>query len=107
MDPSIQKALPYVDDKPVGAADFYFAINATFRFILKQFGMDGLKKYWSDLATSYFAPVTHAWKIHGLKGVAAYEEAFFRAESGSQVEVVSEADRVTVHVKVCPAISHL
>ena len=25
--------LPYSDSKPIGAADFYFAINATFRFI--------------------------------------------------------------------------
>ncbi len=27
-------------------ADFYFAINATFRFILKRFGREGLRQYW-------------------------------------------------------------
>jgi ABC-type sugar transport system permease subunit len=31
-------ALPHTDCKKVGAADFYFAINATFRFIENQFG---------------------------------------------------------------------
>ena len=30
--------LPFTDTKPTGAADFYFAINATFRFIQKRLG---------------------------------------------------------------------
>ena len=52
--------LPYTDTKPVGAADFYFAINATFRFVLGSFGMEGLRRYWTDLGTQYYAPVVGA-----------------------------------------------
>ena len=42
--------LPYTDKKLVGAADFYFAINATFRFVLNRFGLAGLRQYWTELS---------------------------------------------------------
>jgi hypothetical protein len=100
-------ALPYTDNKPVGAADFYFAINATFRFILNRFGPEGLRQYWTDLGTRYFAPVSSAWKTRGLNGIAAYWKAFFAAEPGADVEVTAAPDSVTLKVNVCPAIRHL
>lgn len=99
--------LPYVDNKPVGAADFYFAINATFRFILARTGIEGLRRYWTDLGASYFAPVSERWKSQGLPGIAEYWRAFFKAEPGSEVEVQQTAETVTVNVKTCPAIQHL
>ena len=79
--------LPYSDNKPVGAADFYFAINATFRFVLAQVGLDGLRRYWTDLGASYFAPVSDRWKSKGLSGIEEYWLSFFKAEPGSEVEV--------------------
>src|SRR5690349_25085581 len=99
--------LPYRDTKPVGAADFYFAINATFRFIHKRLGIEGLKKYWAELGANYFAPVTARWKARGLPGVTEYWRAFFAAEPGAEVEVNEAADSVTLNVKVCPTIRHL
>jgi hypothetical protein len=99
--------LPYLDTKPVGAADFYFAINSTFVFILKSLGRDGLRRYWSDLGTRYFAPVSGAWKSGGLAGIAAYWDAFFKAEPGAEVDVLLEESRVVLDVRVCPAIRHL
>jgi hypothetical protein len=99
--------LPYRDTKPVGAADFYFAINATFRFILQRFGMDGLRRYWTDLGRTYMAPVAQAWTAQGLDGVAAYQEAFFQAEPGAVVSVTRAADCVVLEVQTCPAIAHL
>ena len=99
--------LPYTDRKPVGAADFYFAINATFRFVLKHFGMTGLRQYWTELGTRYFAPVAEVWKARGLDGVASYWKAFFAAEPGADVKVISAKDSLTLEVKVCPAIHHL
>ncbi len=36
--------LPYRDSKATGAADFYFAINATFRFIRETLGTEALQK---------------------------------------------------------------
>ena len=53
-DPS---ALPYTDTKPVGAADFYYAINATFRFILQRRGAEGWRRYLAEMGRGYFAPV--------------------------------------------------
>lgn len=103
----MQSPLPYRDRKPQGAADFYFAINATFRFIQDRLGLAGLRRYWSDLGTKYFAPVSTNWKERGLAGVAAYWRAFFAAEPGAEVEVTESAGAVTLNVKVCPAIRHL
>lgn len=99
--------LPYTDMKPVGAPDFYFAINATFRFVLNKFGLEGLRRYWSDLGARYFAPVSVSWSAGGLPAVADYWRAFFAAEPGSDVEVRSDDTTVTVNVRVCPAIAHL
>ena len=99
--------LPYTDTKPVGAADFYFGINATFRFILNKLGIDGLRRYWTDMGSSYFAPVSARWKDGGISAVAAYWRAFFDAEPGAEVNVTESAEMVTLDVKVCPAIKHL
>jgi hypothetical protein len=73
-------SLPYQDTKPVGAPDFYFAINATFQFIRKRLGEDGLHRYWQDLGDTYFQPVTTAWREKGLPAVARYWRDFFDAE---------------------------
>lgn len=105
--PHPSPSLPYTDTKPTGAAAFYFAINATFRFVLDKFGPDGLRQYWRDLGTQYFAPVTERWKAGGLAAVAEYWQAFFAAEPGSDVQVHQTTNAVTLDVKVCPAIQHL
>lgn len=104
QDPS---PLPYTDTKPVGAADFYFAINATFRFILERRGMEGLRRYWRDMGSRYYAPVSRQWKQGGLRGVAEYWRAFFKAEPGAEVEVIERDDEVRLDVRTCPAIKHL
>ncbi|MHC4871763.1 MAG: hypothetical protein ACYTFY_07950 [Planctomycetota bacterium] len=101
------KYLPYTDIKDVGAADFYFAINATFRFIHDKFGIDVLREYWRDLADQYYAPVSRLWQEQGMSSVKNYWEEFFQAEPGGAVDVSSDEDSVTVSVKVCPAVSHL
>ena len=98
---------PRTNTKPVGAADFYFAINATFRFVLGKFGIAGLREYWTELGTKYFAPVAARWNARGLPAVAEYWRAFFAAEPGAEVEVSETKEGVTLDVKVCPAIKHL
>ncbi len=100
-------SLPYTDTKPIGAADFYFAINATFRFILHRTDIDGLRRYWTDLGTSYFAPVSERWKLGGTKAVADYWKDFFQAEPDADVDIELNDDSVVLNVKVCPAIKHL
>lgn len=99
--------LPYTDIKPVGAADFYVAINATFRFMAGRFGLDGLRRYWTEMGRTYYAPVSARWKAGGLNAVAAHWRAFFAAEPGAEVEVEQTGREVIVEVKTCPAIRHL
>jgi len=122
--------LPYQDTKPVGAADFYFAINATFRFIRETLGVAALHAYWGDLGREYMGLVSQRWKQGGLPAVAEYWRAFFAAEPGADVEVTithgssesgisaaeampshqvnrENASLVVLNVKTCPAIRHL
>lgn len=99
--------LPFTDTKPVGAADFFFAINATFRFIERRLGAGGLRRYWTDLGRLYFQPVSENWSQGGLPAVAAYWRAFFAAEPCAEVVVTEGSAEVTVEVKTCPAILHL
>jgi len=103
----MSNALPYPDTKAVGAADFYFGINATFRFIGDRFGLKGLRRYWQEIGQSYFQPVTVRWAEGGLPAVAEYWRAFFAAEPGAEVDVTETADKVTLSVRRCPAVSHL
>ena len=105
--PGDASGLPCTDSKQVGAGDFYFAINATFRFIERQFGRKGLQRYWQELGSSYYAPVTAAWKRGGLPAVADYWRAFFAAEPGAEVCVQTTAGEVRLDVRVCPAFKHL
>tara|TARA_R100000027_G_scaffold66167_3_gene61634 strand:- start:642 stop:1169 length:528 start_codon:yes stop_codon:yes gene_type:complete len=98
--------LPYTDSKPQGAADFYFAINATFRFLLDSQPGGAWEDYLEQLGREYFAPVNSAWKEEGLPMVAEYWRAFFGAEPGSEVVVEEGEGRVEIDVKVCPAIRH-
>ncbi|MDZ4402659.1 hypothetical protein [Prosthecobacter sp.] len=108
IDPQpMSQALPYTDTKPVGHADFYFAVNATFRFILKRFGYEKLREYWQDIGTSYYKPVSEQWRDHGFAGVAEYWRVFFKAEPGAEVAVHESADEVRLEVQRCPAIHHL
>jgi hypothetical protein len=99
--------LPYTDTKPVGAADFYTAINATFRFIEQRHGMEGLRRYWRELGTDYYRPVTERWQEGGMKAVADYWTAFFKAEPGAEAKVSASEKDVTVDVQRCPVIAHL
>lgn len=101
-----RRPLPYPDTKPVGAADFYLAINATFRFVFARFGVEGLRRYWRELGRGYYAPVSERWR-GGLGAVGEYWRAFFAAEPGAEVEVHASAGEVRVEVKTCPAIKHL
>lgn len=105
--PASENVIPYTDVKPVGAADFYAAVNATFRFIERKLGHVGLVRYWEELGRGYYAPVTRRWSVGGLPAVAAYWRAFFAAEPGAEVEVIEEKEAVVLQVRTCPAIRFL
>lgn len=100
-------ALPFHDSKPQGAADFYFAINATFRHVKERLGEEGLHEYWQALGRDYQAPVWMRWAESGLPAVAEYWRDFFAAEPGSEVEVSETPSSTVLDVRTCPAITHL
>ncbi|MFM1851157.1 MAG: hypothetical protein RIS54_841 [Verrucomicrobiota bacterium] len=100
-------ALPHHDTKPQGAADFYFAINATFRFIQRRLGREAWVRYLEEMGRGYYGAVNERWKAGGLPAVAAYWRDFFAAEPGAVAEVQTLPDRVEVHVRECPMIKHL
>jgi hypothetical protein len=104
---STPSALPYTDTKPQGSADFYYAINATFRFILNRLGLEGWRRYLGEMGRGYYGPVNRNWAQGGLPAVARYWREFFTAEPGARVEVVEQSDRVVLHVHECPALKHL
>jgi hypothetical protein len=99
--------LPYQDNKPQGSADFYFAVNATFRFLLKKRGVSGWISYLRDMATDYYRPVWTAWREDGLPAVATYLQAAFDAEPQAKFEIVETKETVTLRVIECPALKHL
>lgn len=99
--------LPYGDTKPQGSPDFYYAINATFRFILRKLEREEWVRYLQEMGRGYFEPVNARWRAGGLPAVARYWRAFFAAEPGAVVEVEEVADRVELVVHECPAIKHL
>lgn len=107
MNSPVPSELPYRDTKPQGSPDFYYAINATFRFLLARFGQEGWRRYLTELGREYFAPVNRQWREGGLPAVAGYWRAFFAAEPGARVDVVEDSDRVQIDVHDCPAIKHL
>lgn len=100
-------ALPYKDTKPQGAPDFYFGINATFRFIEGKLGREAWIEYLRHLGRDYFRPVNDAWREGGFPAIAAYWKAFFDAEPGSDVVVHERLEEVEIEVRQCPAIKHL
>ena len=91
----------------MAAADFYFAINATFRYIYQRYGREGLHAYWRALAREYFAEVTERFNKGGLKAVEEYWREFFEAEPDGEVSVRREGSEVIIEVRQCPAIKHL
>jgi len=101
------KRLPYRDTKDEGSADFYYIINATFRFVIAERGIAGWIQYLRDMAESYYRPVWMAWRAEGLNAVGAYLQEAFQAEPGAVFAVECSADRVTLQVRECPAIKHL
>ncbi len=102
-----QSPLPYTDTKPQGAPDFYYAVNATFRFIESTQGRAGWIEWLHAMGRDYFAPVNQQWREGGLPAIATYWRAFFNAEPGGEVVIHEHPGAVEIEVRQCPAIAQL
>ena len=78
----------------MAAGDFYFALNATFRFIHDRWGEDALVNYWESLAREYHAPLSQRSREGGLPAVADYWRDYFAHEPGGEVTVEATDEAV-------------
>jgi len=91
----------------VSAGDFYFAINATFRFIHDTWGKEALISYWTSMAREYHAGVAARFQEGGLDEVQRYWADYFAHEPGGDVQVSQSQGAVEIDVRECPAIRWL
>jgi hypothetical protein len=91
----------------MGAPDFYFAYNATFRHIREQFGEEALRQYWLHMGREHFAHVTRALRERGLEALQEHWEELFAEEPGAQVSTTLHSGELELRVEVCPAWQHL
>lgn len=91
----------------MAAPDFYFAINATFRWLYDNWGEAGLTAYWETMGREHFAAQTRLFAESGLPAVEEYWSGFFAGEPGGVVLVQLDGDTVQIDVAVCPALQHL
>ncbi len=91
----------------MAAGDFYFAINATFRFIHDTWGKEALVEYWQSLGREYYASVNARFRRGGLTEVMRYWVDYFAQEPDGEVEVSLEGQVVQVNVRRCPALRWL
>lgn len=91
----------------MGAPDFFFAVNATFRHILENYGEEELHRYWREMGQEHYRHVTEAMRQRGLAALKEHWETLFPEEPGSEVSLKLENHTLTLEVRVCPAILHL
>jgi hypothetical protein len=91
----------------VSAGDFYFAINATFRFIHDTYGKDALVDYWESMAREYHADLAERFRDSGLEEVRRYWIDYFAHDPGGDVSVSRTEQGVELDVRDCPAIRWL
>jgi hypothetical protein len=96
-----------VKGSAVGAPDFFFAVNATFRHIRDHHGPEALQRYWEEMGREHYRAVTEAIRERGLIALKEHWEQLFPEEPGAEVEMRLGENCLMLEVAVCPAIRHL
>jgi hypothetical protein len=91
----------------MSAGDFYFAINASFRFIHDTYGKEALVDYWTAMAREYHADLADRFRAGGLQQVRQYWAEYFANEPDGDVDVRLTERGVELDVRQCPAIRWL
>lgn len=91
----------------MSAGDFYYAINATFKFIHDNWGKESLIEYWTSMANEYHAEIADRFREGGLEEVQHYWADYFADEPGGEVSVSLTEKNVEIDVRDCPAIRWL
>jgi hypothetical protein len=88
----------------MSAGDFYYAINATFRYIHDAYGKETLIDYWRSMAHEYHADVAARFRAGGLEEAQRYWADYFAHEPDGDVQVSLSG---AIDVRDCPAIKWL
>ncbi len=91
----------------MSAPDFYFAINATARHILEEYGKDVLIDYWRSLGREYYRGRIVQWREGGAAVIAEDWQQYFLREPNAVVEAAVDGEIVELDIRTCPAIKHL
>ena len=89
----------------MGAPDFFFAVNATFRHLHDRFGKDALVNYWRRLGREHYRQRWEKWTT--LEEIESDWRSYFAQEPGADVSVAVTDHAVELDIRVCPAIKHL
>lgn len=91
----------------MSAPDFYYAVNATARHILHEYGKDVLVDYWRSLGREYYSARIHRWREGGAETIAEDWREYFLHEPNAVVDTSVEGGAAVLDIKTCPAIKHL
>lgn len=86
--------------------DFHGAMSYGIDFIVKRYGLDGLREYLSGLTKSSYAPLVNDLRARGLVALREHWGHVFSVEEG-EFELRDEGDVLVLDVKTCPAIVHM
>ena len=89
----------------MGAPDFFFAVNATFRHLHDRFGKGALINFWRRLGREHYRQRWEKWTT--VEAVEADWRSYFAEEPGADVGVVTTDRALELDIRVCPAIKHL
>ncbi|MDD8015405.1 MAG: hypothetical protein PHX45_06900 [Acidobacteriota bacterium] len=91
--------------------DFHGALNQALIYVERVFGAAAVKDYLRQFAGTFHAPLRRAMSERGLDALKDYLADVYSDEGADiRIETIPcgrEPDELTLHVKECPAVSHI
>lgn len=82
--------------------EWYGAYNVIFNWFEKNFGNEGLLKYWEYIGGSCYGEAIELFRREGLRGVKKYfEEEFLKEETAVCARL--EENSLLIEIRECPA----
>jgi hypothetical protein len=86
--------------------DFHGAFSYGIQFVMRNYGMEGLKAYLEKLADTVYGPLVKGLRDEGLSALRAHWDHVFTLEGG-KFALRDEGDVLVLDVHECPAIAHM
>ena len=86
--------------------EWYGLYNVIFNWCEKNFGKEGLVKYWQHIGRTCYAEVIETFRREGLDGVKEYSEGEFTKE-GVEITSSLEEEKLFIDIKNCPAYAFM